>query len=332
MTDDVDVLVVGGGPAGLSAATWLGRYRRRTLLVDAGAPRNAAVSHVHGVLGWDPTTPGAFRAAAVEGLARYPDVAVEHGVVSSLGRRDDRFVAEVTRVGHASTDAPGLLTEVVARRVVLATGVRDRAPDVIGFDTHYGAGVQHCPTCEGFEARDLPVVVIGWGEHVPGFATELLDWAASVTIVSDGPTTEIDDGQRARLGEVGIEVVDDRAEELIGPRGDLRGVRLTGGRELPAGMAFFSIGHDPSVSLALGLGCELTPDGVIAVDDRQLTTTSGVYAAGDVTPGMQLVSVAAGEGTIAGVSAASSLHGGSSVGDAPTPAPEPDAVATGTMP
>jgi thioredoxin reductase len=330
MADHVDVLVVGGGPAGLSAATWLGRYRRRTRVVDAGAQRNAAVTNVHGILGWDPTPPGAFLTAATEGLTRYPHVAVERGTVSSIVRRDDRFVAEVVDArdeGAHHAEPPH--AEVVARRVILATGVRDRTPDVTGFDAHYGADVHHCPTCEGFEARDLPVVVIGWGAHVAGFATELLDWAASVTIVSDGPTNDIDGGQRARLAEVGIEVVDGRVAELTGPRGDLRGVRLVGGRELPAGMAFFSIGHDPTVSLALELGCELTSDGAIAVDGQQRTTTPGVYAAGDVTPGMQLVAVATGEGAIAGVAAATSLRGGSTVDGAPAPGPDPETVATG---
>jgi thioredoxin reductase len=312
---EVDVLVVGGGPAGLSAATWLGRYRRRTLLVDAGRHRNRTVEAVHGLLGRDPVSPGQLRADALAGLANYPHVTIRRGVVQAIGRAGERFVAEVDG------------EEVLASRVVIATGVRDQLPDVEGLAEHYGAGVQHCPTCEGFETRGRPVVVLGWGEHVPAFATELLDWASEVAIVSDGSPLEITDEQRRKLDEVGIEVVDDAAASLLGERGDLRAVRLDSGRQVPAAFVFFSIGHDATVELARSLGCDLTDEGVIAVDEEQRTTVDGVYAAGDVTPGMQLVSVALGEGTVAGVAAARSLQGVRTAPDAPPAAPAPEHLA-----
>lgn len=311
----VDVLVVGGGPAGLSAATWLGRYRRRTLLVDAGRHRNRAVEAIHGVLGRDPVSPAELRAEALDGLTQYPHVTLRRGTVAAITRDGGDLVADVD--GRT----------VRASRVVLATGVRDRLPDVAGLTEHYGAGVQHCPTCEGFDARGRPVVVLGWGEHVPAFATELLDWASQVAVVSDGSPLEVSADQRRRCEDVGITLVDDAAEALLGERGDLRAVRLASGREVPAAFVFFSIGHDATVELARSLGCELTDEGVIAVDHEQRTTVPDVYAAGDVTPGMQLVSVALGEGTIAGVAAAQSLHGRPTAPDAPPAAPEPEHLA-----
>lgn len=306
---------MGGGPAGLSAATWLGRYRRRTLLVDAGRHRNRAVEAVHGVLGRDPVTPAQLRADALAGLAQYPHVTLHRGTVTAIARAEDGFVAEVDGV------------QVRASRVVLATGVRDQLPEIDGLTEHYGAGLQHCPTCEGFEARDRPVVVLGWGAHVPAFAAELLDWASAVAVVSDGPRFEVTGRQRAELAAVGIEVVDDPAEALVGTRGDLRGVRLASGREVPAAFVFFSIGHDATVGLATDLGCELTSEGVIAVDHEQRTTVEGIFAAGDVTPGMQLVAVALGEGTVAGVAAAKSLQGRTTAPDAPAPAPASEHLA-----
>jgi thioredoxin reductase len=308
--------VIGGGPAGLSAATWLGRYRRRTLVVDAGEHRNRAVEAVHGLLGRDPVAPGQLREDALAGLAAYPHVSRWAGRVTSVVAAGDGFVAEVD--GRT----------VAASRVVLATGVRDRLPEVEGLDEHYGADVQHCPTCEGFETRGRRVVVLGWGAHVPAFATELLDWARSVVVLSDGSgPLEITDRQRAELREVGIELLDDRAEALLGTRGALRGVRLASGRELPAEAAFFSIGHDATVDLARALGCELTAEGVIAVDGDQRTSVEGVFAAGDVTPGMQLVAVAIGEGTVAGVACATSLQGHPTVPEAPPAAPAPGHLA-----
>jgi thioredoxin reductase len=313
--DRVDALVVGGGPAGLSAATWLGRYRRRTLVVDAGRHRNAAVDHVHGVLGRDPVTPADLRRDALRDLARYPHVSVRRGTVATIERAGEGFSADVD--GRT----------VRASRVVLATGVRDLLPEIDGIGEHYGAGVQHCPTCEGFEARDRPVVVLGWGDHVPAFAAELLDWASEVTLVAHEAAPRIDADQRAGLAALGVEVIDDHAEALVGPRGGLRAVRLTSGREVPAGAVFFSIGHVPTTDLAERLGCARTDEGVLEVDHEQATTVPGVYAAGDVTPGMQLVNVAIGEGTVAGVACARSLQGHDTAPDAPSSAPAPEPLA-----
>lgn len=311
------MLVVGGGPAGLAAATWLGRHRRRTLVVDAGRHRNRATEAIHGLLGRDPVTPTRFREEALADLAGYPHVEVRDGTVTAVVADGDRFRAEVDG------------RPVIASRIVLATGVRDRFPAIDGLEEHYGAGLQHCPTCEGYETRDRPVAVLGWGAHVPAFATELLDWASQVAIISHGAQPDIDADQLGRLGELGIELVDDRAEALLGTRGALRAVRCASGREVDAAMVFFSIGHDATVELATALGCELTDEGVIAVDHEQRTTVPGVFAAGDVTPGMQLVNVALGEGTVAGVACAQSLHGAPTAPGAPAAAPPVDELAPG---
>jgi thioredoxin reductase len=313
----VDVLIVGGGPAGLSAATWLGRHRRRTLLVDAGEHRNRWVEHVHGLLANDPVTPTELHRRARADLEQYPHVTVMQDRVTSLRGSEGCFVADV------ESGRPSLS----ASRVLLATGVRDEFPNVARFEEHYGADVFHCPTCEGFDARERDVVVLGWGPQVPAFATGLLDWAASVTLVTDGPEPRITAEQRRRLADFGIELVEGRAEELVGERGALRCVRLADGRELPATMAFFSIAHEPTLELASGLGCARTDEGVLAVDEHGLTSVPGVYAAGDITPGMQLVAVAVGKGTIAGVAAALSLQGERTAPDAPDPAPDPQEVA-----
>lgn len=314
---EIDALVVGGGPAGSAAATWLGRYRRRTLLVDAGEPRNRSVEQVNGVPGLDPIAPDVLADAFRHGLARYPHVTRVDGRVTTIERhqRGDDDCDFVATLEDGTT--------VTARRVVLATGVRDRFPEIGRFDEHYGADVFHCPSCEGFDARGKDVVVLGWGAHIPAFGSELLDWARSVTIVTDGPAPHVSSAQLDACRELGMEfVTDDPAEELLGERGAMRGVRLASGRVLPAGIAFFSIGHDANVDLATSLGCSLDHDGVILVDDEARTTTDGVYACGDVTPGMQLVAVALGKGTTAGVACATSLHGRQTSPGSPDPAPD----------
>jgi thioredoxin reductase len=314
--EDWDAIVVGGGPAGLAAATWLGRYRRRTLLVDAGEGRNRWVEHTHGYLGQDPLIPQNLRATAHEQLRQYPLVRrVADRVISVRTGNHEHFEVDLEHGGLATS-----------RRVVLATGVRDEFPGVDRFFEFYGADVFHCSACDGFDARNRSVVVIGWGEHVAGFAIGLLDWAANVVIVTDGRrSTLTDDEENGRgLHQVGIEVIDDQAVAFVGERGNLEGVRLAGGATVPCSQVFFSIAHHPVTALAEALGCAIDDDGYVMVDSEGETTVGGVYAAGDLTPGMQLVAVAAGKGTVAGVSCARSLHGEGAVRGAPEPAPDPD--------
>ena len=310
-----DAVVVGGGPAGLSAATWLARYRRRTLVFDAGEQRNRSVETTHGYLTRDGASPSAILEAARADLQDYRCVELRRGEVVGLAGECGRFIV-TTGDGH----------DVEARRVVLATGVVDAVPDLDGFDEHYGASAFHCPSCDGFEAADRHVVVLGWSSHVAGFALELLDWAASVTVVTDGRRFEGDGHDYGALADHGVTLVEDDAVALVGARGDLRGVRLRGGRELRCGMMFFSLGHDPRTDLAEQLGCERTGEGCLVVDEHGQTTVPGVYAAGDVTPGFQLLQVATAKGTTAGVGCALSLRQEPPAPGGPRRAPDVEAA------
>ena len=289
--------MIGGGPAGLAAATWLARYRRRTLVVDAGEHRNRFVERTHGYLTRDGATPSEILEAAAADLARYECASQRRARVSEVAGSIGAFT--ITLEG---SDA------VTAKRLVLATGVIDALPSVSGVDEHYGASLFHCPSCDGYEARSCDVVVLGWTAHVAGFALELLDWARSVTLVTDGRRFEGDDGHRAAMARHGIDVVEVGAESMVGTRGDLRGVRLSDGRELPCQMAFFSIDHKPRASLAESLGCRRLGDGCVEVDEHGATSVPGVYAAGDLVPGFQLIQVAAAKGATAGVGCALSLR------------------------
>ncbi|MEO6711975.1 MAG: NAD(P)/FAD-dependent oxidoreductase [Mycobacteriales bacterium] len=307
-----DVLVIGGGPSGLAAATWLGRYRRSTLLVDSGDYRNAAVEASHGYLGSDGMNPADLRERARADLATYKTVEVRSGSVTSLSGSHGDFTAVVDG------------EPIAALRVVVATGVRDAFPEVGNFFEHYGASAFHCPTCDGYEASGKNVVAVGWSAAAAGFALLLLDWATSVTLVTDARRFEGDDACRAALARQGIELIEDDAVALEGARGDLRCVVLRGGRRLDCELFFFSIAHQPNASLALHLGCTMSEDGYVDVDESCETSVPGVYAAGDLTPGMQLVQVAAAKGAIAGVSAARSLQGEPGAPGSPEPAPDPE--------
>ena len=307
--DEVDVVVVGGGASGLAASSWIARYRRSVVVVDSGDYRAGSVERSHGYLGRDPQTPSDFLARGREEVLAYPTAQVRSGKVERVVRRED---------GLFEVD-DGLL----AHRVVLATGVKDAFPDVEGMQEHYGASVFHCPACDGYEARDRDVVALGWDPKLVGFSATLKNWAKSVTVVTNGRRFEGDESCRVQMAHNEVDLVEEDAVALTGSRGHLEGVQLQSGRLLPATLVFFSVAHQPRVSLANALGCELDDEGYVKVDDEGQSTVPGVYAAGDLVPGLQLVQIAAGKGAVAGVGAAQSFFGQSGAPTSPTPAPSP---------
>ena len=307
-----DVVVVGGGVGGLSAAVWLGRYRRGTLVVDSSDQRNLPSLKSHGYLTRDGVSPQEFLELAQRDATAYQSVRVESGEVTSISRAGDDF-----EVGIGDS-------RVVAHRIMLATGVRDVHPDIPGFDDLYGRSVFHCSCCDGYEARGREVVTIGWGEHTAGYALDLLEWGARVTLVTNGETFEGDEACRVALGRNNIEIVEERVIELQRDGTSMTGARLESGDVVPGTMAFFSIAHQPRVALAQKLGCDIDDDGYVQVDEHGRTSVEGVYAVGDVTPGEQLVQVAAAAGAIAGIACAMSLREIESASNAPMPGPDPD--------
>ena len=313
MEPDFDAIVIGGGPAGLSAALWLGRYRRRTAVIDAGRQRNLASNAAHGYLTRDGVSPLKLLENAEQEVARYPEVTFVREPVKKVRRAGELF--EVT-AGEA---------KMLARRLLLATGVQDACPDVPGFSELYGRSLFHCSCCDGYESRDQDVVAIGWGEHVAGFALDLLDWGARVTLVTNGERFQGDEACRAALGSNEIPIVEDRVTEILRDGDSMTAIRVASGAEIPATRAFFSIAHEPRNDIAVSLGCEIDDLGYVKVGAHGETTVEHVYAAGDVTPGEQLIATAAAEGVVAGIACGMSLRGLTPAPGAPPPGPDPEA-------
>jgi thioredoxin reductase len=284
------------------------------LVVDRGEYRNRWAQKSHGYLGSDPDNPMTLLERARADLSVYPEVAFVEGRATGV-RRDEAGAFVVSVDGH----------EHAGLRLILATGVVDQFPEVDGFFDHYGTSVFHCATCDGYEAGGRSVVILGWGEQVVAFAVGLLDWAADVCVVTEGHPLQGDERHRAVLARHGIGLVEDDAVALVGERGALSGVRLAGGTTLDADLVFFSIAHRPRLELARDLGCETDDSDCLCVDRDGRTTVDGCYAAGDITPGFQLVAVAVGKGAAAGVAAAISLQG--EAGSPLSPPPAPDAAA-----
>ena len=294
-----DAVVVGGSPAGLAAATWLARFRRDVVVVDGGDYRAAQVEHSHGYLGRDPQAPLDLIETARKQLSGYRTATYLADRVVEARREDDgSFRLECADGGTLR-----------ALRVVLATGVADTCPDLDGFAEHYGSSAFHCPACDGYDAEDRDVVAYGWDERLVGFATSLLNWARSVTVLTSGHRFAGDQACLDVLDRHGVDIVATPAVGLVGRRGDLRGVELADGRCIPTSLLFFSVAHRPRTEIGRSLGCAIGEEGYFVVDGNGQTTCEHVYAAGDVTPGLQLVQVAAASGTTAGVAAALSLQG-----------------------
>jgi thioredoxin reductase len=311
-TNPYDVVIVGGGPAGLSAALWVGRYRRKTAVLDGGRQRNLRSHALHGYATRDGVTPREFLQTLEDEVRRYPTVDLVADEVREVERIGEDFQVVGT---HAS---------YTCSRVIITTGVEDAVPNVPGFDRHYGRAIFHCSCCDGYESRDQDVLAIGWGEHVAGFALDLLDWGARVVLVTNGETFEGDEDCRSTLADHRVEIIEERVEEILSDGEQMRGVRVSSGKQIPATRAFFSIAHEPRNDLAKRLGCEVDELGYVSVDAHGLTSVPDVYAAGDITPGEQLVQTAASSGAVAGIACAMSLRGKRTAPGAPDPGPDPE--------
>ena len=279
-----DVVIVGAGPAGLSAALVLGRCRRRVLLCDNGHPRNQAATALHGYLTRDGTPPAEFLRLGRQELVKYGTVEVRDVTVTAAECVDGAFV---------STLDGG--QQVRSRKLLIATGVRDNLPEIDGLRQLYGRSVFHCPYCDGWEVRDQPLAVYGRGERGYGLSLELTGWSRDLVLVTDGPS-EINENHRERLSQNGISIREDRVVRLEGADGILRRIVFAQGEPLDRRAMFFTTGQSQRSALAVGLGCEFNDKGTVRTGQYETTHLRGLFVAGDASRAVQWVVVAASEG------------------------------------
>lgn len=279
-----EVIIVGAGPAGLSAAVILGRCRRRVLLCDAGAQRNIRSQAMHGYLTRDGIPPAEFLSLANLDLVHYPAVEVLRQRVTS-GRK--------VAAGFEVTLETG--ERVESRRLLLATGVLDNIPAIPGIDDFYGTSVHHCPYCDGWEWRDQPIAVHGNGARVAGLAMTLRTWSKSLLVCTDGPA-ELEPEDRALLERHEIPIREDRIRRLEGSDGALEQVIFEKGLPFPCRALFFTHGQRQHSTLAEEFGCEFTDKGTVLTGQCETTNIPGLFVAGDASKAAQFVIVAAAEG------------------------------------
>lgn len=280
-----DVVIVGGGAAGLSAALVLGRARRAVLVVDAGSPRNAPAAHMQGYLSRDGMPP-------TELLA--------------VGRAEvERYGVEV-RAAQVASVAPGFEVSLqsgevlCARRLLVATGAGDEVPDVPGVSERWGRDLLHCPYCHGWEVRDQPLGLLA---SLPGsvqHALLLRQWSDDVVFFTHD--YELADDERRQLAARGIRTEEGIVTRLVVDDDHLAGVELEGGRVVPRSAVFVRPAIAPrDGGLLSSLGCEYVDTGFVRVDGTGRTTTPGVWAAGNVADPRAQVITAAGAGSAAAI-------------------------------
>ncbi|MFH8493305.1 NAD(P)/FAD-dependent oxidoreductase [Streptomyces coeruleorubidus] len=272
MTERYAVVVVGGGTAGLSAALVLGRARHRTLVVDAGEPRNAPAAHMQGYLSRDGMPPAEFLAVGREEIARYGVELVRDRVVEVEKGEDFAVVLAGGRT-------------VRARRLVIATGLKDELPAVPGVAERFGRDVLHCPFCHGWEVRDQPFGVLASSPASVHQALIVSQWSKDVRFfLHTVAEEELSDQDLRRLAAAGVDVVPGEVAGLVVEDDRLTGVLLADGATHDRSVLFVGPRPVPQTGLLERLGAELheTPFGAYpVVDPTGLTTVPGVWAAGN---------------------------------------------------
>jgi thioredoxin reductase len=291
-----DVVVVGGGPAGLCAGLWLARYLHKVVVVDSGDPRNWETRGINGYLGHQGIRSPELRKL---GRAECEQVGVEFvdGIVDeAINEAGELF--EVRLRGGSTIEA---------RRILLAIGIKDVWPDIPGLDRCYGETIHVCPDCDGYETRGKKTVVVGKGRKAVGLALALTTWTKQIVICTNGGEAEMTQPLLDKLKALNIPVLEAPIECVVSKSSEISGLELEGGMSLDCERLYFAIGQYPSDDLGAQLGCKRDDMGRLVIDDRNHTSVKHVYAAGDIAPGPQLAIGAAANGAVAAMAIHASL-------------------------
>lgn len=286
-----DVIVIGGGPAGLQAGLTLGRMHRSVLLLDSGVYRNATVEHMHNYITHDGRDPAELRALARKDLAAYDSVEVREVSVDAVRQVDDTFEVVIGDEVHG------------ARSLVLATGMRDTLPDVQGVAEAWGREIAHCPYCDGHELSGQKIAILGSGFQSAHLSSLLVDVVGEIVVLANGGELETADAET--LQRLGVGVRPDGVLSVEQSSSGLR-IELDGGESLEVAGMFVAPEASQSSPFAEQLGLTLLPSGCIEIDAMGRTSLPGVFAAGDLAhsaalPGpMPSVAVAVAAGLVAG--------------------------------
>jgi thioredoxin reductase len=280
----VDVVIVGGGPAGLSAALILGRSRRSVFVFDTGNPRNAASHALHGFLTRDGMKPSEFLQIARDQLSLYPSVQYEKAEVIDAVALPRGFEVHL-KDGR----------KIACRRLLFATGVVDNLPEVKGTERFYGRSIFHCPYCDGWEYSDKRIALYGKDQRAHGLALKMKNWSKHLTLCTDGPA-ELNPEQREQLKRNEIALNEKPLERFEGTDHVLERIVFQDQTSMECDAVFFSLGQQLHSELPAKLGAERNEKGSVKTGDYESTCVPGLYVAGDASEELQLIILAAAEG------------------------------------
>lgn len=286
----LDCAIIGGGPAGLNAALVLGRAGRKTMLFDEDKPRNRVTQESHGFITQDGVKPAEFKKRARMDVQKYPSVTMMEERVEYIEKNADTFKIQ-TKGG----------TVYLAKKVLLATGLRDVLPEIPGVQEVYGTSVFSCPFCDGWEMKDQALAVIAENERAFHMGKMLTNWSRDVIVFTNGYQLE-EEKKKVLLQQVTI--VEDRIEALQSKAGQLTSIRLQNGEEIHRDAGIVITDLVQSAPFGEQLGCTISPSGGVKVDTLGRTTVEGVYACGDISissPSQLIMAAAEGSKAAAGI-------------------------------
>lgn len=283
-----DVIIIGGSYAGLSAAMALGRSLRNVLILDSGLPCNRFTPHSHNLITHDGDEPSAIREKALKQVLAYPTVRIETGVAVTIRGQNNAF--EVTT---------GASKVYRAKKLLIATGLKDILPDIPGFKECWGKTLIHCPYCHGYEVRGVPTAVIANGEQALEYAMMLKHWAPKLTLCTNRLST-IPQEHVEKLLANEISIIETPIAGLKHIDGKLEAVIFEDDMELVVEATYSHFPTEQHSSLAKSIGCAFTEMNRVQIDILGQTTVPGVYAAGDATTMFRSLAVAISGGNIAG--------------------------------
>ncbi|BBH22874.1 hypothetical protein Back11_42190 [Paenibacillus baekrokdamisoli] len=288
----LDCAIIGGGPAGLNAALVLGRARRKVVMFDNNQPRNAVTQESHGFITRDGISPSVFRRIAHEDIGKYASVAMKTDKIVEVKQEKDVF-SLVTEKGE----------RYQARKIILATGLKEILPSVNGLPDYYGKSLFSCPYCDGWELRDKPLVVISEMDRAVHMIGIVSNWTDDLVLATNGHAV-LSGEQQELLHSKGIRVYEQKISELLGTEGLLQGIRFEDGVEVSREGGFITPAWLQAAPFGESLGCAMNSLGGLVTDEFGRTNIKGVYAAGDtsvIAPSQVIIAAAEGSRAAIGV-------------------------------
>jgi thioredoxin reductase len=283
-----DIIIIGGSYSGLSAAMALGRSLRNVLIIDHGKPCNRQTPHSHNFVTHDGKTPGKIAKLAKEDVEKYETVRFYNGRVVKTAKTTEGFEIEGS-VGE----------KFHAKKLILASGVKDIMPDIPGFAECWGISVIHCPYCHGYEVKNQITGILSNGEMAYEFSKLIFNMTKNLTLFTNGKAA-LSKEQMEKLNQNEIILNEDEIKEIKHERGSIQKIVFKNGKEIPLQALYAKIPFEQNIQVSADLGCELTDNGFIKVDMMQKTNIPGVFACGDNVTMMRSVANAVAQGNFAG--------------------------------